>query len=157
MKHPLLLLGITAIIWSCQQSSQTDSPKASDPQTGIVSDAPREDVTFSVEPNVFKLSHLPDSVQAKISNHTTDTLVTGVGYHIEMLEDDRWSVVSPERGFIAVGILLLPASDKLFTKQLLKDEIPYKVGKYRLVKYYVREDFQQTREQSFLYAPFTIE
>lgn len=118
MKKFLLLFVLMAILWSCNQASNNNDQKSSDHQNGSKTDTVRQGVTFSVQPDVFKLSTLPDSVQVKISNYTMDTLMTGVGYHIEVLdENDRWIVVSPDdMAFISIGVLLLPSIDKLFEK-----------------------------------------
>ncbi|HLS94970.1 MAG TPA: immunoglobulin-like domain-containing protein [Sphingobacterium sp.] len=158
MKNSLLLFVLAAILWSCGQGGNNNDRRSSGHRNGSKADTVRQGVTFSVQPDVFKRSTLPDSVQVKISNNTTDTLITGVSYHIEMLENGKWTVVSPDdMVFISIGVLIPPSSDQFFTKGMLKDQIPYRTGEYRIVKPYVKGNFQKTREEHFLYAPFTIE
>ncbi len=115
-------------------------------------------VSLSVEPNVFKLSKVPELVKVTMTNNTNDTIMTGLYYKIESYEKNEWKEVSPpERFFNDLGFRLIPSRFHTFEEGLLPDKIEYKVGKYRIVKDYLKSDYQKTKKKFKVYAEFKIE
>lgn len=115
-------------------------------------------VELTIEPKTFKLSSLPETVEIKMKNKTSDTITTGDYYQIEKLEEDKWiNISSKDMTFHDIGYDLKPLDNKIFEEKLLKNEISYNSGKYRVVKYYLRPDYQKTREKINIYAEFEIE
>lgn len=117
-----------------------------------------KNVELTIEPTSFRLSSLPEIVEIKMKNKTSDTITTGEYYQIEKLEEDKWINILPkDMSFRDIGYDLKPLDNKIFKEKLLKNKISYNSGKYRVVKYYVRPDYQNTREKINIYAEFEIE
>lgn len=117
-----------------------------------------KNVELTIEPTSFRLSSLPEIVEIKMKNKTSDTITTGEYYQIEKLEEDKWINILPkDMSFPDIGYDLKPLDNKIFKEKLLKNKISYNSGKYRVVKYYVRPDYQNTREKINIYAEFEIE
>lgn len=115
-------------------------------------------VELTIEPKTFKLSSLPETVEIKMKNKTSDTITTGDYYQIEKLEEDKWINISPKDiTFYDIGYDLKPLDNKIFEEKLLKNEISYNSGKYRVEKYYARPNHQKTKEKNNVYAEFEIE
>lgn len=114
-------------------------------------------VSLKCEPDAFHLSSLPDTLRIVMINNTNDTITTGMHFEIEHLENKRWVKVSPDQAFQDIGFAIYPNESKSFTTSLLKDQIRYKAGVYRLVKFYLKPDFEKTRNQMFAYGEFRIE
>ena len=115
-------------------------------------------VSLSVEPNVFKLSKVPEIVKVTMTNNTNDTITTGLRYRIETFEKNEWKEVSPpEQFFDDIGLRLIPSAFHTFEERLLTDKIDYKAGKYRIVKSYLKSDYEKTKKDYFVYAEFKIE
>lgn len=151
------VFSITAIsvLWSCHQIRNTEKEK---PHKNIRAEKVlRESVSLSVKPNVFTLAKLPDQVEVTLLNHTMDTITTGLHYSIEHYEKNEWKEVSPELIFHDLGWTILPADSHTFEKKLLPDKINYKVGKYRVVKHYLKNDYLKTRKEFKVYGAFNIE
>ena len=130
-----------------EQSSKKE--KGNDVEDGLVS--------LSIEPNVIKLSEIPDTIKATISNITNDTITTGLHYHIENYQNSVWKEVSPkDMAFHDLGWRLKPTESEIFDKKLYKDQINYKAGKYRIVKYYLNSDYKKTRKSHNVYGEFEI-
>ncbi|MBD1420200.1 immunoglobulin-like domain-containing protein [Sphingobacterium chuzhouense] len=115
-----------------------------------------ETVTLSVKPNVFDLSQLPETVEVTMTNNTRETILAGLHYWIERYENNEWVKVSPDQVFEDVGYNFSPSVFYTYEKNLFKEEIDYKVGKYRIVKYYLKSDYQETKEEVRVYAEFYI-
>ena len=92
-----------------------------------------------------------------MTNNTNDTITTGLYYRIEFYEKKEWKVISPEQFFVDLGWTLIPSGFHTFETKLLKEQINYKAGKYRIVKYYLKSDYQKTKEELNVYAEFNIE
>lgn len=112
---------------------------------------------LSIEPDVFRISSLPDSITVKMFNNTNEIITVGLQYSIEVYEDHMWKEVSPkDMVFYDIGFDLKPSEFKYFKKSLLKHHINYAPGKYRIVKYYLMADYQETKEKYHVYAEFYI-
>lgn len=152
----LILLMITTIfLSSCNQTKNDKKGKSiENKQTkNIVS----KTVSLSVEPNVFKLSELPETVEVTMTNNTNDTITTGLHYQIEHYKNNEWIEVSPDQFFQDLGYRLTPSDFHTFDKRLLTEQIDYNVGKFRIVKYYLKFDYQKTKTDFKVYAEFNIE
>ena len=113
-------------------------------------------VTLSVKPNLVKLSELPETVEVTMTNNTQETISAGLHYWIERYENKEWINVSPEQAFEDIGYNFSPSVFYTYEKSLFTEEIDYKVGKYRIVKYYLKSDYQETKEEFRVYAEFEV-
>ncbi|MFD2597761.1 immunoglobulin-like domain-containing protein [Sphingobacterium corticis] len=122
-----------------------------------VNDTVEKTVSLSIKPNVFKLSHIPDTVKVVMSNNTHDTIMTGLHYKIENLENKEWKEASPnDVMFNDLGWQLNPTNSGNFDKTLYKDRIKYEAGRYRIVKYYVKSDYQKSKQKITVFAEFEV-
>ena len=112
-------------------------------------------VTLSVKPNLVKLSELPEIAEVTMTNNTQETISAGLHYWIERYENKEWKKVSPEQAFEDIGYNFSPSVFYTYEKSLFTDEIDYKVGKYRIVKYYLKSDYQEKKEFR-IYAEFEV-
>lgn len=113
-------------------------------------------VTLSVTPNLVKLFELPEIVEVTMTNNTQETISAGLHYWIEHYENKEWTKVSPEQVFEDIGYNFSPSVFYTYEKSLFTDEIDYKVGKYRIVKYYLKSDYQETKEEFRIFAEFEV-
>jgi len=154
MKIDLLLI-ISILLFGCNHPQKDKKEKLTKilETKQVLNDV----VSLSVLPNIFVLSQLPDMVEVKMINNTNDTITTGLYYKIERNENDKWKEVSPKDiVFQDLGWQLRPSHTENFEKNLYKDKINYKVGKYRIAKYYLKADYQKTKENYTIYAEFNI-
>nr|WP_321413531.1 immunoglobulin-like domain-containing protein [uncultured Allomuricauda sp.] len=92
-----------------------------------------------------------------MTNNTNDTITTGEHFRIEKFENNEWIDFTPKDiAFNDIGYELKPYGVKTFHENLFKNKIDYKQGKYRIVKYYFKSDYQQTNEDFNIYAEFEI-
>lgn len=76
-------------------------------------------VSLSIEPNVIKLSEIPDTIKATISNNTNDTITTGLHYQIKNYQNSVWKEVSSkDMAFHNLGWRLKPTESEIFVKKL---------------------------------------
>ncbi len=115
-----------------------------------------ETVTLLVKPNVFNLSELPETVEVTMTNNTQETILAGLHYWIERYENDRWIKVSPAQAFEDINYNFSPSVFYTYEKDLFTEEIDYKVGKYRIAKYYLKSGYQETKKEFRVYAEFRI-
>lgn len=156
MKKLILLIISTSFLLGCNQ--QTKAKEEQSTQSELVNDIVDKTVLLSIEPNVFKRSEIPDAVTVTMANNTNDTITTGLQYQIENYEKNEWKEVSPKDiVFHDLGWRLKPADRENFEKKLYKARINYKPGKYRIVKYYLKSDYQKTKEDFKAYAEFEVE
>ena len=151
----VLLMVSTTILLSCNQTRNDKKEKSyENKQTKNILN---NTVSLSAKPNVLKLSELPNLVEVTITNNTNDTITTGLHYRIEYYEKNEWNEVSPEQLFQDLGWTLKPSGFHTFETKLLSDKIHYKHGKYRIVKNYLKSDYQNTKKDFNVYAEFNIE
>jgi len=156
MRNLILLAIATIFLSGCNQPQKAKEEKST--QKGQVNDLVDKSVTLSVEPSVFLLSKLPETITTTMANTTEDTITTGLQYKIESYQNNKWKEISPnDMLFQDLGWQLKPTDTQNFTKKLYKDQIEYKAGKYRIVKHYLKSDYQKTRERFTVYAEFDIE
>ncbi|PRD47987.1 immunoglobulin-like domain-containing protein [Sphingobacterium haloxyli] len=115
-----------------------------------------ETVTLSVKPTVFHLSELPETVEVTMVNNTNETISAGLHYWIECYENEKWVRVSPEQSFEDIGYNFSPSVFFTYEKDLFVEQIDYKVGRYRIVKYYLKPDDQETKAAFNIYAEFYV-
>ena len=151
----ILLMVFTTILLSCNQTRNDKKEKSNENKQSknVLNDT----ISLSVKPNVLKLSELPNLVEVTMTNNTNDTITTGLYYRIEYYYKNHWNEVSPDQLFHDLGWTLIPSSFHTFETKLLPDTINYKTGKYRIVKYYLKSDYQKTRKDFNVYAEFNIE
>ena len=151
----ILLIVSTTILLSCNQTRNDKNEKSYENKhaKNVLNDT----VALSAKPNVLKLSELPNLVEVTITNNTNDTITTGLHYRIEYYEKNEWNEVSPEQLFHDLGWTLIPSGFHTFETKLLPDKINYRIGKYRIVKYYLKSDYQNTKKDFNVYAEFNIE
>ncbi|MFD2593854.1 immunoglobulin-like domain-containing protein [Sphingobacterium griseoflavum] len=154
MKKLIIAIISITLVSSCNQSKIKD-------QSGNeqeVKDTVEKTVSLSMKPNVFRLSHMPDTVTVVMSNNTDDTIMTGLHYKIENLAHNEWKEISPKDiMFNDLGWQLKPTDSGNFEKNLFKDQINYEAGRYRIVKYYVKSDYQQSKQNFTVAAEFQVE
>ncbi|WP_400263268.1 immunoglobulin-like domain-containing protein [Sphingobacterium sp. SG20118] len=155
MMRNLILLVISAtLLFSCNQTNKRERQTTKKEQ---VNDKEDKSISLSVDPKVFILSQIPDTIKVIITNNTNDTITTGLRYQIENYEDNEWKEISPKDIlFHDLGWRLKPSESENFNMKLYKDQINYKTGKYRIVKYYLNSDYQKTRESHNVYGQFDI-
>ncbi|MCC2598517.1 immunoglobulin-like domain-containing protein [Sphingobacterium sp. FBM7-1] len=155
MKQLILLIISTTLLLSCNQPKKNNEEQSTTKEQ--VNDMVDKTVSLSIEPEIFKLSEIPDAIKVTITNNTNDTITTGVHYQIENYQNNVWKEVSPKDiVFEDLGWRLKPTNSEIFDKKLYKDQINYKTGKYRIVKYYLNSDYQTTRETHNVYGEFEI-
>lgn len=158
MKKLLILVISTVFLLSCNQRNGNNETKHTIDNSAQPADTIRKTIKLSAQPETLKLSALPDSIKVILTNNTTDTITTGLYYAIEKLEGNQWVEVSPKDVvFNDLGWRLRPNDSERFVKKLYKNQIAYKAGKYRILKYYLKSDYQETKENYNVYAEFNIE
>lgn len=153
----ILLIISTMFLMSCNQPKNRIEEKKISTQAQIETDLIKKSLYITVEPNLFKLSLIPDTVKVEMKNNTKDTITTGEYYRIEHFEGDQWFEVSPEQTFVDIGFSLHEGDSKFFEVKLLKERIEYEVGKYRIVKHYSKPNYQETKEEFNVFGEFNIE
>lgn len=113
-------------------------------------------VSLSVKPNVLDVFALPETLEVTMINNTQQTISAGLQYWIEHYEKSKWVRVSPEQFFEDIGYNFSPSVFYTYEKNLFREEIDYKVGKYRIVKYYLKPDYQETKEKFRVYTEFCV-
>jgi hypothetical protein len=158
MYKATIVLFMTGFLFlSCNQNKTSENTESASKQKTVSQNELQDTVLLSTATDVFKLSSVPDTLNVKMTNHTGDTLTTGLHYDIQKLENSEWIKVLPDQFFQDIGFGLLPSESKSFTVRMRKDQAVYKAGNYRVVKYYLKQDFKKTRKQFFVYAEFRIE
>lgn len=158
MYKATIVLFVTGFLFlSCNQNKTSKKTESSPKQKTVSQNELKDTVLLSTATNVFKLSSIPDTLSVKMTNHTVDTLTTGLHYDIQKLEKNEWIKALPDQLYQDIGFGLLPSESKFFTVRMRKDQVVYKSGNYRIVKYYLKQDFKKTRKQFFVYAEFRIE
>lgn len=153
MKKLILLIILVTFSMSCNQTKKGEELIKKE-QVNAVED---KSVSLFVDPNVFKHSEIPDVIKVTMTNNSNDTITTGLHYQIENYENNEWKEVSSkDMVFHDLGWRLKPTESENFEKELYKDQINYKAGKYRIVKYYLKSDYQKTRENHNVYGEFEI-
>lgn len=150
----ILIISITTL-QSCNKTKNDNTEKSY--QNEQAEKVLNKTVSLSVKPDNFKLFELPELVKVTMTNNTNDTITTGLYYRIEFYENNEWKVISPEQFFEDLGWTLKPSDFHIFETKLLTEQIDYKPGKYRIVKYYLKSDYQNTKEELNIYAEFNIE
>ena len=149
------LLMILTALQSCNQTKNDNAEKPH--QYEQTENVINEIVSLSVQPNILKLSEFPNLVEVTMTNNTKDTITTGLYYRIEYYDKNQWNEVSPEQVFEDLGWKIIPSGSHTFETKFLPDKINYKTSKYRIVKYYLKSDYQKTKEKFYVYAEFDIE
>ena len=84
-------------------------------------------------------------------------LQQGYVIKLKIMKDNERKVISPKDIlFHDLGWRLKPSESENFNMKLYKDQINYKTGKYRIVKYYLNSDYQKTKETHNVYGQFDI-
>lgn len=158
MKYRLISLFIVGFFFlSCDQNSTPKEPVSEKNSEINLPDTFQNKVLLISATDIIDLSSIPDTLSIRLINNTADTLTTGMQYGIEKKENKKWTNVLPEQEFQDIGFAIFPGDEKDFTIKLVKDKIKYDRGTYRLVKYYLKQDYYKTRQQFPLYVEFRIE
>ena len=158
MKKLSILITSLVLLLSCNQTKSNNETTRPNDNSVQVADTISKTVKLSAQPEILKLSALPDSITVLMTNNITDTITTGLHYSIEIQEANEWKEISPKDiVFNDLGWRLKPNDTESFAKKLYKDQIDYKAGKYRIVKHYLKSDYLQTKEDYTVLAKFSIE
>lgn len=88
-----------------------------------------------------------------MTNHTNDTITTGDYFRIEKRENNEWIEFTPKNiAFHDIGYDLRPNNTKTFKEEWFKNQVDYKLGKYRIAKEYLRSDYQQNKDNYTVFA-----
>lgn len=154
MRNLILLVISSTLLFSCNQTKKKEEQTT---KKELVNDIEDKSVSLSVDPKVFILSEIPDTIKVTITNNSNDTITTGLRYQIENYENYEWKEISPKDIlFHDLGWQIKPSESENFDMKLYKNQINYKTGKYRIVKYYLNSDYQKTRESHNVYGQFDI-
>lgn len=155
MKKGVLILISATFFLSCNETKKEEKQLIGSEEVTDVMDS---SVSLFARPTVFDLSQLPDTLAVRMSNNISDTITTGRHYQIEHFTNGQWKEITPKDiAFQDLGLVLNPTESLVFEKRLYTDRVQYMAGKYRIVKYYLKSDFHQTRERIKVYAEFEIE
>lgn len=157
MKKNIILIIWAIVLFSCNQTKMDKTENATDIITEEKSDTNEQTVKLSLESAELQLSELPDAIKVAMTNNTNDTITIGDHFRIEKFENNEWIDFTPKDiAFNDIGYDLRPNDTKTFNKNLFKNQVDYKLGKYRIVKYYLKSDYQETKEDFNIYAEFEI-
>lgn len=98
----------------------------------------RERVTLSVLTSAGKAPKVEEKIFVRMYNYSSDTLLTGLNYSVEFLDNGKWVMVSPPKnvGQEDIGYMLNPFIARDFPILLFSDRHTYRPGKYRVSKEY---------------------
>ena len=121
-------------------------------------DSLQNTVVLSIASDHFKVSGFPDSVKLIMTNYTNGEITTGDHYFIEFFDGREWLKIPhfDKIAFHDIGYRLRNGDSKEFTIHFFTDKYRYKAGKYRIVKYYLKEDFRKTMIRNDVYASFYV-
>ncbi len=114
-------------------------------------------VALTLEQATFALTNVPNEVVVKMHNTTAAPIVTGLRFSLECYTGSEWKSLVPEMAFNDIGYTIDQNRSHQFTIDLIKDRVTYKKGTYRISKYYLDENYSETRKQYTVYAQFEIE
>lgn len=157
MEKNIILIISTIVLLSCNQTKTEKSENPADIISEQKSDITNQTVRLSLKSEELKLSEIPDAIKVTMTNNTKDTITTGEHFRIEKFENNQWIDFTPKDiVFNDIGYELKPHAAKAFNENLFKNQIDYKPGKYRIVKYYFKSDYQQTNKGFDIYAEFKV-
>lgn len=121
-------------------------------------DSLQNTVVLSIATDRYKVSEFPDSVEIIMTNYTNGEITTGDHYFVEFFDGREWLKIShfDKILFHLIGYALYNGDCKEFNIHFFTDKYRYKAGKYRIVKYYLKEDFRRTMIRNYVYASFYI-
>lgn len=98
----------------------------------------RGKVTLSVLTMAGKAPAVEEKISVRMYNYSSDTLLTGLNYSVEFLDNGKWTKVSPPKnvGWVDIGYILNPFIARDFPILLFPDRHTYRPGKYRVSKGY---------------------
>lgn len=160
MKKAILYISFLLCMANCGQTNESEKESAVDTLANIKNNTPLEDkVSMTISSENFQYSDLGKTAEIMIANNTNEKILTGDHYYIEHFKDGQWQKLSffEEIAFHDIGYQLAPLESKKFNISFYGDKHTYDKGQYRVVKYYLKEDYQHTKRLNDIYAPFTIE
>lgn len=116
-------------------------------------------VTLSVLSLAGKAPGLEEKIFVRMYNYSSDTLLTGLNYSVEFLDNGKWIQVSPPKnvGWVDMGYILNPFIARDFPILLFPRRHIYRPGKFRVSKgYFIRQGSWPFREKE-VSAEFEIE
>lgn len=119
----------------------------------------KENVSLSILNAAELSSPVKDKLMVRLSNFSSDTLITGIHYEVLFNENGKWIVVAPPKnvGFVDVGYSITPFSARDFMVPLFPDRVTYMPGKYRVIKKYLILNEAVPRKECEIFADFRIE
>ena len=98
----------------------------------------QEKVTLSVLTMAGKAPGVEEKISVRMYNYSSDTLLTGLNYSVEFLDNGKWIQVSPPKnvGWVDIGYILNPFIARDFPILLFPARHSYRPGKYRVSKGY---------------------
>ncbi|MDR6300820.1 immunoglobulin-like domain-containing protein [Mesonia maritima] len=157
MKKYIILTISAIVLLSCNQIKTNQSENPTEVISEQKSDTIKQTPKLSLVSAELKLSEIPNIINVTMTNNTNDTITTGEHFRIEKFENNEWIDFTPKDvAFNDIGYELKPYGEKTFNKNLFKNKIDYKLGKYRIAKNYLKSDYQQTNESFDIYVEFEI-
>ena len=160
MKKVIVMLAVLCLAGCKQQSSETALPLDKKMETAVPEEEPVEKaVLLKSTPDHFEVSGLSAGASVTMINGTNEIITTGEYYHIEYFNGKDWLKVPffDEIVFNDIGYELPEGVSRNFAIKFYPEKYDYKAGEYRVVKYYLKEDFRETKLRMYVYAPFVIE
>lgn len=149
---------------SCNHTNKSETNNIAEPSHKVenniaIKDSLESRVSLVIIPEKLDDSELEESAKVLMTNNTNEKITTGEHYFIEHFNGDEWIKLPffNEIAFHDVGYQLSPSESKEFYVNLYSNKYTYETGQYRVVKYYLKRDYQQTKTENYIYAPFTIE
>ena len=157
MRKNTILITSLIVLLSCNQNKTHQSENTTNILSEQKSNTNEQTVKLSLLTEELKLSEFPNAIKVTMTNNTNDVIVTGEHFRIEKFKNNEWIDFTPKDAiFNDIGYELKPYSTKTFKISLFKNQIDYKPGKYRIAKYYLKSDYQQTNGEFNIYSEFEI-
>lgn len=119
----------------------------------------QEKVALSVLTSAGKAPDVEERISVRMCNYSSDTLLTGLNYSVEFLDNGKWIQVSPPKnvGWVNIGYILNPFIARDFPILLFPDRHSYRPGKYRVSKGYSIRQGSGPYRQMEVSADFEME
>jgi len=123
----------------------------------IAPEIPQNSVSLTLKKARFTTTSLPKELTVVMYNTTAAPIMTGLHYSIDCLKDSAWKPMVPDMVFNDIGYGIDQNGSQPFVIDLLREQISYKTGTYRISKSYLDENYSKTHKQYPVYAQFEIE
>ena len=110
----------------------------------------QDKVTLLILTLAGKAPGVEETIFVRMYNYSSDTLLTGLNYSVEFLDNGKWVMVSPPKnvGWVDMGYILNPFIAQDFPILLFPDRHTYRAGRYRVNKgYFTRQGLWPYRKK----------